>query len=217
MRSALILIVSVVTLGCQNPVEKTVRNATYSAYELIGVEKRDLLKRRIENAKEEQKETQESFRDSLDKLRKLYGLNGGALEEQYERLRSSFDDSKAQVSKVHASIVKMDMVADDLFSEWEREIKEIESLEFRNKSKANLVATRSRFHTVSQSMATSESRMKPVLTKLNDHVLYLKHNLNAESVTNLKGEIGRVEGEIETLMSSMNKSISEAAEFNKTL
>ena len=203
--------------GCQNAVEKAARNAGYSAYELIGVEKRDILKDRIDDTRDEQEDTKESFEDALEKLRGIYGVSGGELEKQYRKLQSSYEDSLAQAEKVRASRKKMDTVANDLFEEWEKEIGEIQSADFKNKSRAKLRETRARFREMSAGVARSEKRMDPVLAKLKDHVLYLKHNLNAQSVAALKTEGGRIQGDIETLVKDMNQSIQEAEAFIKTL
>ncbi len=59
--------------------------------------------------------------------------------------------------------------------------------------------------------------MDPVLTLFRDHVLYLKHNLNAQAVASLRGEAVQVENEIEKLIADMNRSIAQADEFIKGL
>ena len=42
-------------------------------------------------------------------------------------------------------------------------------------------------------MRRSEERMEPVLAALNDNVLYLKHNLNAQAVAALKTEFSNID------------------------
>lgn len=203
--------------ACENPVKKAVRNAGYSAYEMIGVQKRDLLKRRINDTRDEQKEAGEAFSDSLEKLQKMYGLNGGKLESQYKRVKSSFDESKEKVDEVKVSRQKMETVANDLFREWENEIDDIKTAEFKSKSRAKLQETRSRFNDLNKNLMVSEGKMEPVLARLNDHMLYLKHNLNAQSIAQLKTENGRIENDIQGLIKAMDRSISEADAFIKTI
>ncbi len=55
--------------------------------------------------------------------------------------------------------------------------------------------------------------MDPVLAKLKDHVLFLKHNLNAQAIASLKSELLTVEGNIESLIKDLNASIQEADSF----
>jgi hypothetical protein len=55
--------------------------------------------------------------------------------------------------------------------------------------------------------------MDPVLSKLKDHVLFLKHNLNAQAIASLKSELVTVEGNIDPLIKDLNASIQEANSF----
>ncbi len=59
--------------------------------------------------------------------------------------------------------------------------------------------------------------MDPVLTRLHDQVLYLKHNLNAEAIASLKGESTNIQAEIAALLLDMNAAIARANNFIKTL
>lgn len=45
----------------------------------------------------------------------------------------------------------------------------------------------------------------------------LKHNLNAQAITGLKGESLKVQSDIEALIQEMNSSVAQADEFIKTL
>ena len=218
MRTICLAMLALLALSsCQSAVEKAARNASYGAYELIGVEKRDLLRRRIDDTRDEQEDTQETFKDALEKLRAIYGMEGSDLEKQYRKIQGAYDDAKEQSDKVRARRKKMDDVARDLFEEWEKEIGEIESADFKRQSRQKLTQTKERFRQVSEGVARSEKRMEPVLTRLKDHTLYLKHNLNAQSIGALKGEGEKIQGDIEKLVESMNHSIQEADAFIKTL
>jgi methyl-accepting chemotaxis protein len=93
----------------------------YSAYELVGVEKRDLLRRRINEATDDQKEAGESFASALERLQQTYGVQGSELEKVYSRLNSAFEDAKEEVDEVKKSREQMNTVASDLFEEWKKE------------------------------------------------------------------------------------------------
>jgi len=53
--------------------------------------------------------------------------------------------------------------------------------------------------------------------RFKDHVLYLKHNLNAQAIGALRGEVLDIEKEIGALIQDMNRSIVEADAFIQTL
>ena len=57
--------------------------------------------------------------------------------------------------------------------------------------------------------------MEPVLTSFRDHVLYLKHNLNAQAIASLQGELGGIEVDVSRLIADMERSIAEAQNFIK--
>lgn len=217
MKLLSLFLMSFLLLSCQKTIEKAARNTGYSAYELIGVEKRDLLRSRIEDASEEQKEASESFKDALDRLQEIYGQQGTDLEKMYRKLQGSYEDSVEQADEVKRSREKMYTVAQDLFEEWEKEIGEIQSADLKNRSRTTLRNTRTRFGALHSALKNSESRMGPVLGKLKDHVLFLKHNVNAQAVASLKGESARIEGDIQKLLADMNRSIQEAEAFVKSM
>ncbi|MGD9728669.1 MAG: DUF2959 family protein, partial [Nitrospiraceae bacterium] len=58
-----------------------------------------------------------------------------------------------------------------------------------------------------------EQRIDPVLRPLRDQVLYLKHNLNAQALSSLKGELVKVDAQVDQLVKDMNRSIAEADKF----
>jgi ElaB/YqjD/DUF883 family membrane-anchored ribosome-binding protein len=55
--------------------------------------------------------------------------------------------------------------------------------------------------------------MDPVLHKLHDYVLALKHSLNAQAVASLQGESARIQADMTRLIEDMNASIARADEF----
>jgi len=56
-----------------------------------------------------------------------------------------------------------------------------------------------------------------VLTTFRDYVLYLKHNLNAQAIASLEGELGGIESDVSSLIRDMEASISEARSFIQSM
>src|SRR6185295_15413942 len=111
----------------------------------------------------------------------------------------------------------METVAGDLFVEWEGEIKEISAPALRASSRKTLEETRDHYETLRHALKKAEQNMAPVLVQFRDHVLYLKHNLNAQAIASLKGQAVNIQSEISTLIGEMNNSIARAEEFIKAL
>lgn len=218
-QSKLIILAFLVTLGtsCARMVEKAVNKTKYSALETVGIEKRDIFKTNVGNVKEEQEETGEAFKDALTRLKELYKVDGGELEKHHSRLLSAYDNAKEEAAEVSESITKLDTVAQDLFAEWEGELKEIETLDLRSRSQKQLSETRTKYQSLHAQLKRSEKKMAPVLTRFKDQVLFLKHNLNARAVGGLKNESTRIQTDIDRLIKEMNQSSKEADELIKSL
>jgi ElaB/YqjD/DUF883 family membrane-anchored ribosome-binding protein len=204
-------------LGCENPVKRAVRDVAYQGYEMLGIQKRDLLKRYIASTREDQKEASETFEDALDKLRKLYAMPESQLETQYRAVKSSFEKSDQKARGVRGDREKMQTTARDLFREWEGEIEQMQSPDLKSRSREKLRASRAKFGELDHSLDASERKMQPILSHLKDHVLYLKHNLNAESLSSLRKEHDRIAGDIDGLVKDMNRAIARADEFVSTI
>ncbi len=207
--SLFVLTTLISTLGCESQIKKTV----YSAYEKVGIYKRDILKDRIEDTKGSQEDAKEEFTSAYDKLKTLYNHDGGDLEAKFRKFSSSYDDAEKRAQRVHTSIAKMDGVANDLFKEWQAEIQEISDSKLQMKSQAKLGQTQTVFRQLSSGLKRSEQKMVPVLQMFKDQTLYLKHNLNAQAIGALKKESVNMESQMGSLMMDMNASIKDLEEF----
>lgn len=194
-------------VGCQS--------AYYAAWEKLGKEKRHLLKDQVEEVRSEQQEASEEFKDVLSRIKELYGFEGGDLEAFYEDLKSDYEDSQERSEEVSERIDEVEEIAEDLFKEWEREIEEIDNSKFKSQSRASLQETRRRYERLHRSMIKAEQSMEPVLNKLEDYVLYLKHNLNAQAIGAIRQEVADIEVEVSSLIRDINRSVREADEFLK--
>lgn len=192
-------------------------SAYYAAWEQLGFQKRHLLKKAVAAARDEQKEAGEQFKDALTRLKELYGFEGGKLESTYNALKRDYDSSIDRAERVRKRIRDVEKVSSDLFEEWEKEIKLISSERLKDDSRAQLRDTRRRYDELHTALKRAERSMEPVLTRFRDHVLYLKHNLNAQALGALKTEANAIQNEIGKLISEMNRSVAEANAFIKAM
>jgi hypothetical protein len=189
------------------------RSLEYSAYEKVGIYKRDLLKKRVVAARDAEHGAQQEFKDALTRLKEMTGYDGGELEKRYRLLQADYDDAASRVTAVHKRVRDVETIAADLFSEWEKENRQIETDELRQISRQQLNDTRQRYDTMLAALRRSEQSMDPVLRKLHDYVLALKHTLNAQAIAALGGESARIQADVARLIEDMNASIAHADEF----
>ncbi len=191
--------------------------AYYSAMEKVGVHKRDILADRVETARDSQQETKEEFASALERFTALVNFDGGDLEEKYQELNAVFEDCEAQAEEVTERIDAVENVAEALFEEWEEELEQYTSASLRRSSENQLKRTRSHYQKLEVAMKRAESKIDPVLNILRDHVLFLKHNLNARAIAALQSELVTIEADVARLIREMEESIKQADAFISTL
>ena len=64
--------------------------------------KRDLLKKNVVKARDEEMATQQQFKDAMTRLKEITGFQGGDLEKQYNELKKDYDRSAAKADSVRA-------------------------------------------------------------------------------------------------------------------
>jgi hypothetical protein len=187
--------------------------AYYSTMEKFGKEKRHILIDNVEDVQDSQAKAQEEFKDALTRIKELYAFDGGQLETFYKKLKDSYEDCDSRANQIEKRINDVEEVAKDLFIEWETEISQINDAKLKNSSKASLRDAKVKYQKLEKVMNRSTNGMYPILAKLKDYVLYLKHNLNAKAVGSLGGEVVSIENDVAGLIKDMNVSIKEAESF----
>lgn len=185
----------------------------YATMEQLGKEKRDILIGRVEDAREDQEEAKDQFRTTLDRFRALTGFDGGELESRYRDLASEYEGCEDAAETVRDRIASIEEVGDDMFDEWDAEIEEIPQPELRSKSSQLRSDSLRKYEAMLRAMEQASSAMDPVLAAFKGHVLYLKHQLNAQMVASLQNEVVKLDDEVSRLVARMEQSIAEADTF----
>ncbi len=185
----------------------------YSVWEKLGKEKRDLLRDNVEAVREDQEDVSEQFESTLERIRAIYGLDGGELEEKYDRLKKDYERSVERADGLRDRIDRVEEIAGDLFAEWDREIGEISDADLRRRSRTQLQSTKGRYRELQAALEKTEAGLDPVLTKFKDQVLFLKHNLNAQAIGSLEAEVRDIQRDVDDLLGDLRASIREADQF----
>lgn len=188
-------------------------SAYYKTMEGFGIEKRDILVDRVEDARDAQDDASEQFASALDQFRATVNFDGGDLEDIYDRLNAEYENSAAEADEVSERINSVESVAEDLFSEWEKELDQYSRADLRRNSASLLNDTRKRYKQLMSTMRRAEQSMDPVLVAFKDQVLVLKHNLNARAIGALRNELASIEKDTANLIKQMQKAIAEANNF----
>lgn len=189
----------------------------YKGLEKIGIPKRDVMVHRVEKARETQEETKQQFKSALEQFTAVTNFKGGDLEATYNQLNGEYEASVKKADEVRKRISDIEDVSEALFSEWETELGQYSNASLRQNSQQKLIATKAHYQQLIEAMRRAEAKIEPVLTVFRDQVLYLKHNLNAQAIASLKGQLGSVQSDVSALVAAMEKSINEADAFIQTM
>lgn len=195
--------------GCQS--------AYYSTMEKVGIHKRDILVDRVEEGRNAQQEAKEQFQSALDKFTALAEFDGGNIQKTYDRLTKELKKSEDRASEVSDRIDAIEDVSEDLFKEWEKELKQYKNQKYRRISEQQFEQTYSLYQELIVAMKKAETSIQPVLTTFQDQVLFLKHNLNAQAITSLDSQTELLKSDIHMLINRMESSIAEADAFIKSM
>lgn len=188
----------------------------YSAMEKIGVEKRDILVDRVGEARDAQSDARETFRSSLERFQSVIDTPNTGLQKKYDTISEAYNKSVNAAKRVRDRIDSVENVSVALFEEWEDELKLYKSASLRENSERQLGETRERYSSLMSRMHQVEKRMSPVLAAFEDQVLFLKHNLNAQAIGALEGELGQIRQNVDRLIRDMEASIAESEAFIKS-
>lgn len=191
--------------------------AYIATMEKMGYAKRDILSSRVKSARDAQEDAKKEIQSALEQFGKVVGYQGGDLEATYKKLNSELENSEDSAEAVRKRIKDVESVADSLFAEWKTELGQYSSADLRRKSEEKLTQTKARYNEMLGAMKKAEQRIDPVLKPLRDQVLYLKHNLNARALAAIKGELVKVDAQVDQLVKDMNKSIAEADKFIQSM
>lgn len=204
----LVLLLLLLT-GCTATYYKTMRT--------LGKEKRDILVKRIKDAKKDQDETKEQLKTTMESFQALTGFQGGSLERSYKRLNSDYESANSQANKLHDKIQSIDQVSNDLFKEWQGEINQMGNAKLKAQSTTLLRNAKTRQAAYMRAMRKTEDQIAPVLTAFHDQVLFLKHNLNSRAIGSLKGTSATLQGNVADLIQSIDASSQEADKLISSL
>jgi len=185
----------------------------YGTMQKFGVEKRDILVKRVREARKSQQEAKEEFQSALDKFRSVIEVEGSPLEDKYNTLNKELERSESRANQVRERVAAVRDVSKDLFREWEKELKQYSNPTLRAESQRELNETRRRADKLIEAMTRAEQRIDPVLRPLRDRVLFLKHHLNAQAIGALDKELLTVRSNVDSLVADLERAIAEADAF----
>lgn len=184
-------------------------------WDAMGYEKREVLAKNIEEMKEDQEDTRETFRDALQTLKMDHNIASTKLEDFYDDLKDHYEDADEEAKDLRDRVKRVDEIAEAMFEEWDSEISTMSSNSLKSKSRQKKRQTERKFATLQTKTKKVVSSLDKPLARLRDQTLYVKHNLNAQSLDIFQAENKDIAQDVEKLLASIDRSIKEADQFLK--
>jgi len=189
----------------------------YGTMEKLGVHKRDIMVDRVKAARDTQNEAKQQFLTAMEQFKSVVNFQGGDLEREYNKLNATLQKSESKAADVRDRIRAVEDVSEALFSEWRSEIKQYNSETLRRSSQQKYDIARKKYTDLINAMKRAEARLEPALVPLRDHVLFMKHNLNARAIAGLSQELISVQTNVDRLVRDMETAIAQADAFIASL
>jgi len=185
----------------------------FAGMEKLGVHKREIMVDRVKAARDTQNEAKEQFLSAMGQFKSVVAVQGGDLEEKYEKLSSTLEKSENEAAAVRKRIKSVEEVSEALFTEWSEEIKQYNSESLKKASQRKYDQAKTKYAELMKAMKKAESKLEPDLIPLRYQVLFIKHNLNAKAIAGLSDELISVQSNVDTLVHDMEVAIAEADKF----
>ena len=126
----------------------------YGTMKKFGVEKRDILVKRVRDARKRRTRRKEEFKTALERFKSVVEVEHSTLEEKYTTaLNRELERSEDRAKAVRDRIDAVKDVADDLFKEWQKELGQYSDRRLRTESERELRETRRRTDAVVAAMS----------------------------------------------------------------
>ncbi len=195
----LILLVFIIYItGCQTTPYYQIRG-------LFGTEKKELMTDSVKGISESLYDAVDEFQVAALELNNVLFI--GNTEEKYEQLNDIYDDCRSEADCVKARIQTMEEMASEFFKERRSEISQYTSESLRTESQKKYDKIYREYTTFVETVKQTKAKFHGSLAKLNDQVMFLKHNKTLTSTPTLKDEFVKIGKKIDTLI----KEIKEVA------
>ncbi len=136
----------------------------------------------------------------------------------YGEFMTAIENSEEQADKLRDSIEDMKDSSDPVFDQWADDLKDISSVELRQRSRNRLMETRERYHAIVAAAEPALESYDAVNHSLRDHALFLGNDLNPVAVSEIQGEaralakrVSELDGEFDACLKAARAYVESAA------
>lgn len=185
----------------------------FTTLEKFGIEKREILLERVTDARDAMVVTEQRLDETFAVYSETIHQESGDLAAMHKRFSDFYDKTEDAADDFHDKIARIQSIAGVMFEEWKLETGEIIDAELRRKSRANYTRAVAHYENLVRSMRAVEAQSDPILTRLRDHVLFMKLNLHPNSLAPLRKNEEEFTKAIEALREQMAMTYEQVDKF----
>lgn len=173
--------------------------------------------KKIERADKEMNEARKQVGKALEAYGTLLGEQEEHRRSAYKDLVKALERCEEMSKELRERREDMDKQAEKFFKDWKKSLKDIKSSDLESRSERRLEDTRERYRRVSDRWREMRERYQPVTSRLEDQVVYLGHDLNADATSSLEQDAREVQAEADALFRAMDEFEAEAQGYVSSL
>jgi ElaB/YqjD/DUF883 family membrane-anchored ribosome-binding protein len=131
----------------------------------------------------------------------------------HKELVNAIDDSEDQTDDLRKSLERMQAEAEPVFNQWTKDLEAYSNPEMRQRSQARLAAARERYDGVVAAVTPVLVECEAINQTLNDHALFLKHDMNPAAIATIQDDVKKVAKEASDLDGAFNAGKAAARAY----
>ena len=155
-------------------------------------------------------DTKLQLRKTMDVYNALMADDAKDRRKLYKSLQKEMDNTEKRRAKIGDEATKMKTEADTLFAQWAQSAAAIDNADLRKRSEERLSATKASYAEIETVGQKATDLYGPFMKDLQDQVTFLGHDLNSSAVASLKPEAAKLNEKAETLVKSIDDTITTA-------
>ena len=208
MRRIILTTIAVAALaGCKSS------TTVVKAMDTIGFEKREMLKDRLQEARDAQVAAKQQLQSALYTLRRMDTVAPTEMADLHDDLESEVNKTEDEIDDLNDNIQSVESVAQVMFEDWQEDLAKYEDQQLRQKSQEELRQTQQNYNAMIAQLKSTHEKLVSLVPALKDQVLYVEHSINAGVKPQESEKLDDVREQVSSLIEELEGSIDRTQRF----
>jgi hypothetical protein len=180
------------------------------------IQRVDHLVSRVEAVHLEAELAKSSVYDAMVTLRPVMVPTEGDPAALFQGFMGALANAEERAAKLRGVITPMEYSARDVFSRWERDLRDFANDEMRERSRDRMLATRMHYDAVARSARRASASFDELNGALRDVGLFLGHDFNPTAIALVQEDALAIRDRAQVLGAELDKCMAAAAQYVKS-